>query len=50
MVDKKPKSKKQSNEPFRKFEDPTRKLLRVPKEELDEKRAEHERKREQEKR
>ncbi len=38
------------NEPYERFEDALRKLAQVPKEELNEKLAEHERKREREKR
>lgn len=42
MADKKPKDKKQNNEPFKNFEDLAKKLVKVPKEEVDEKRAEWE--------
>lgn len=42
MADKKPKDKKQNNEPFKNFEDLAKKLVKVPKEEVDEKRAERE--------
>ncbi len=38
------------DEPYERFEDTLRKLVQVPKEELNEKLAEHERRQEQEKR
>lgn len=45
MADRKPKDEKRDerNEPFKTFEELTKKLLKVPKEEVDEKRAERER-------
>jgi predicted RNA-binding protein with RPS1 domain len=42
MADKKPKDKKQ-NEPFKNFEDLAKKLLKVSKEEVDEKREQKKR-------